>query len=855
LSNVVIRQIYSSAHVLLSLGSIAWFCREPIRYKMFMINSPWIFKASWNIIKAWIHPATRENIFIIGGEAEYHKEMAKFGITRECLPEFMGGTHAPRPMRLLLKKGGGKARASGGASANTDTSESESESGSGNQGDGAAAVGASDVTLENIPTHPRRRNILEGTLLKRRKHRPWLWPERHFTLLGNTLSYSLTPRGKPKNSYQLTEKECSCRRKVVNGKPCIEVITKHEVLELSPPEGPDEDPVCSEWVAAVNQVLFPPKPITKTRKRNPNSRSTAEDERPWEASGQARNKRASKLVGVEVGDGGTLKGRSERSGGVDSGQSPEQSNVHLHSFSGSPKGFARKSSAVPTVPTLEPVTEKGSKGWILESLRATLQQGVTAEEAALCSAIGIMGGLWPVPFTSTPICFVLQTIFRVRPVLATVIQALNVMMTPLEIVCFPVYIRWGEDVLIHWEQWNGRSGDDGASSSSGYQYFDPSTLVATIVATRDVAIFHATSRVLLLGVMVWLVTLPVAMAIVYAITKPMAAWVLPSSSSGSTDSRRSSSSASTSASTSTSTSTNSSTNIDTSMHCKFYELPPKDSAESLHCAATSLVKGCGYAARRLQIQDQKWRMRVPAKRAGWDESGYGGWRMSTFRSEGATAAESELVAKLRTGVCTRYSTVQVCTRYSTVQLRSRWCYSPLKKERYARGAYVDTLLATVDLCSELRTELAECPQHPELVGSWKLLRFIRGHHTIKASAKAFRDMLEYRRNRGVEEVRAELVRVGESYYSRRIIPPYYSSLHLTAFSSPRCSFYHADTLALQGWALSKLGLTSCRSSARSSSGHGRGQAHRCSMAVTEWEMLSPSRHSRTTTTIGSSLQG
>jgi hypothetical protein len=61
---------------------------------------------------------------------------------------------------------------------------------------------------------------------------------------------------------------------------------------------------------------------------------------------------------------------------------------------------------------------------------------------------------------------------------------------------------------------------------------------------------------------------------------------------------------------------------------------------------------------------------------------------------------------------------------------------------------------------ELRTDLASCPQHPELVGDWKLLRFIRGHHTVKAAAKAFRDMLKYREERGVEEARATLVSIG-----------------------------------------------------------------------------------------------
>ena len=40
------------------------------------------------------------------------------------------------------------------------------------------------------------------------------------------------------------------------------------------------------------------------------------------------------------------------------------------------------------------------------------------------------------------------------------------------------------------------------------------------------------------------------------------------------------------------------------------------------------------------------------------------------------------------------------------------------------------------------------------------MRFIRGHHTVKAAAKAYRDMLEYREARHVEEARALIVSIG-----------------------------------------------------------------------------------------------
>eukprot|EP00656_Telonema_subtile_P048165 TRINITY_DN5667_c0_g1_i3.p1 TRINITY_DN5667_c0_g1~~TRINITY_DN5667_c0_g1_i3.p1 ORF type:complete len:487 (+),score=115.79 TRINITY_DN5667_c0_g1_i3:64-1524(+) len=59
--------------------------------------------------------------------------------------------------------------------------------------------------------------------------------------------------------------------------------------------------------------------------------------------------------------------------------------------------------------------------------------------------------------------------------------------------------------------------------------------------------------------------------------------------------------------------------------------------------------------------------------------------------------------------------------------------------------------------SELAEDLAAAPQHPELLSDWKMLRFLRGHHTVPEACSAFRNMLAYRKERNVDQAREELL--------------------------------------------------------------------------------------------------
>ena len=58
---------------------------------------------------------------------------------------------------------------------------------------------------------------------------------------------------------------------------------------------------------------------------------------------------------------------------------------------------------------------------------------------------------------------------------------------------------------------------------------------------------------------------------------------------------------------------------------------------------------------------------------------------------------------------------------------------------------------------ELQDELGAAPQHDDLVGDIRLLRFLRGHSTVEGAAEAYRTMLAMREELGVEQIRESVV--------------------------------------------------------------------------------------------------
>jgi len=66
-----------------------WFYPESLQ-KMYVVNTPWVFKAIWAIVRPWLHPITQSKIQVCG--SGFLDELAADGIGKDQLPECLGGT-------------------------------------------------------------------------------------------------------------------------------------------------------------------------------------------------------------------------------------------------------------------------------------------------------------------------------------------------------------------------------------------------------------------------------------------------------------------------------------------------------------------------------------------------------------------------------------------------------------------------------------------------------------------------------------------------------------------------------------------------------------------------------------------
>jgi len=64
-------------------------------HRMMFVNAPFAFRGIWALIQPWLHPVTKEKTKIVGGGNAMLKEFENCGITRENIPEFLGGTCKP----------------------------------------------------------------------------------------------------------------------------------------------------------------------------------------------------------------------------------------------------------------------------------------------------------------------------------------------------------------------------------------------------------------------------------------------------------------------------------------------------------------------------------------------------------------------------------------------------------------------------------------------------------------------------------------------------------------------------------------------------------------------------------------
>jgi hypothetical protein len=133
---------------------------------------------------------------------------------------------------------------------------------------------------------------------------------------------------------------------------------------------------------------------------------------------------------------------------------------------------------------------------VLDRIKKIISKGITVQELSLSLAIGITGGLWPVPMTSFVGCTILQILFRVKPAFAVIIQACNFAVTPVELFLFPKFIFYGETLL-------------GVN-----EHFDASQLIPSLQKNLMGTLRNASGS-LCYGILAWCAFAPVGVFMLY----------------------------------------------------------------------------------------------------------------------------------------------------------------------------------------------------------------------------------------------------------------------------------------------------------------------------------------------------
>jgi len=60
-------------------------------WKIYLVNTPMLFRAVWTIVKPWLHPATAAKVNLLGGYSAAMAQMEADGIKKDQIPHWMGG--------------------------------------------------------------------------------------------------------------------------------------------------------------------------------------------------------------------------------------------------------------------------------------------------------------------------------------------------------------------------------------------------------------------------------------------------------------------------------------------------------------------------------------------------------------------------------------------------------------------------------------------------------------------------------------------------------------------------------------------------------------------------------------------
>lgn len=104
MANLTVGQLNSrTLAIIKEQSAIDSLCFPETMYKMFIINCPRFFTASWNIIKQWIDARTANKVEVLGGRKTWEKKLLEY-IDADQLPADYGGS-GPMTQDTMEKEG------------------------------------------------------------------------------------------------------------------------------------------------------------------------------------------------------------------------------------------------------------------------------------------------------------------------------------------------------------------------------------------------------------------------------------------------------------------------------------------------------------------------------------------------------------------------------------------------------------------------------------------------------------------------------------------------------------------------------------------------------------------------------
>jgi hypothetical protein len=155
------------------------------------------------------------------------------------------------------------------------------------------------------------------------------------------------------------------------------------------------------------------------------------------------------------------------------------------------------------------------------SLYSSVMEAVnqtTSHELCISIAIGMTGGVWPIPLTSYIGCFILQGLFCVRPALVTIIQGINFAFTPIELATFHIFIYQGESEFFAMSPLFQLLQFALLGMLGAAKHFDASTLVSGM-RKDPLATLGAAQSAILCGLFAWCIFVPPSMIVLYCSVK------------------------------------------------------------------------------------------------------------------------------------------------------------------------------------------------------------------------------------------------------------------------------------------------------------------------------------------------